>query len=155
MKRHAHSSPVSSNPASLQRGITLIEILLAISVLVILVSFALPSVNSATVKSEMRAAAENVEHSIHAARNLARMNEKTIAVHFDSVPYDRITFSAPGAGRNDPSSALQEYRLPDEIQLVSDRESFVFDGRGLVDAPGQVTLVSRVDADITQSLNVN
>jgi len=155
MNTFTPSSPVPSNRASHQRGITLIEILLAISVLIILVSFALPSVNSATAKSEMRAAAENVEHSIHAARNLARMNEKPVAVHFESVPYDRITFSAPGAGRNDPSAALQEYRLPDEIQLVTDRESFVFDGRGLVDAPGRVTLVSRVDDGITHSLNVN
>jgi len=155
MKTYLPQSPGPSNPACHQRGITLIEILLAISVLVILVSFALPSVNGATVKSEMRAAAENVEHSIHAARNLARMNDKPVAVHFESAPYDRITFSAPGAGRNDFSSALQEYRLPDQIQLVSNRESFVFDRRGLIDAPGQVTLVSRVDNDITQSFDVD
>ncbi|MGD2129588.1 MAG: type II secretion system protein [Lysobacterales bacterium] len=146
---------VSSRRSEHQRGITLIEILLCISVLIVLVSFALPSVSGAALKSEMKATAENVEHSIHSARNLARLNEKSIAVHFESVPYDRITFSAPGSHRTDPSAALQEYRLPEGIELIPARESLVFDARGLVDAPARITLVARADAAVSHTFDVN
>lgn len=145
----------SSRHSEHQRGITLIEILLCVSVLIVLVSFALPSVSGAALKSEMKATAENVEHSIHSARNLARLNEKPVAVHFESVPYDRITFSAPGSQRRDHSAALQEYRLPEGIELIPARESLVFDGRGLIDAPARITLVARADATVTHTFDVN
>lgn len=146
---------ISSRHSEHQRGITLIEILLCVSVLIVLVSFALPSVSGAALKSEMKATAENVEHSIHSARNLARLNEKPIAVHFESVPYDRITFSAPGSRRTDPSEALQEYRLPEGIELIALRESLVFDARGLIDAPARITLVSRADTTVSHTFDVD
>ena len=55
------------------RGITLVEILLVISLLVILLSFAIPSMGGAAAKAEMTATVENVQHSIQSARNMARM----------------------------------------------------------------------------------
>ena len=49
---------------------------------------------------------------------------------------------------------IPEYRLPEDIELVTDQESFVFDERGLVKTPGSIILVSRVDESVTETVEV-
>ena len=49
---------------------------------------------------------------------------------------------------------IPDYRLPDDIELVSDQPSFVFDGRGLVEIPGTITLVARSDDSVTAAVEV-
>jgi hypothetical protein len=39
--------------------------------------------------------------------------------------------------------------------MVADRDSYVFDERGLVENPGTILLVSTVDESITSSIAVN
>jgi competence protein ComGC len=87
-----------SNPVTRSRGITLVEILLILSLLAILLSFAMPSVGNATARAELKASVENVQYSVSAARNVARMTESSIALNIQSSPADkvqRITFSRP------------------------------------------------------------
>ena len=59
MKNITHSTPPNRS-----KGITLVEILLIIALLVILLSFAMPSVGGAAAKAEMTATVENVQHSM-------------------------------------------------------------------------------------------
>lgn len=136
------------------RGITLVEILIVISVLVVLASFAIPSIGSATARAEMTAATENVRYSIESARKLARSSESRVALRIVDDPGpggQAVTFGRLEAGANDPA---QDYRLPDEVRLVAPSDSVVFDSRGLAEQPVRLTLVSTVDDTITETLAV-
>ena len=133
------------------KGITLIEILLVISLLVILLSFAIPSVGGAAAKAELTVASENVTHSIQSARNMARMNEARVILHFDAPAGHEshsITFSS------DKHTGLLDYQLPEDIVLIADQDSFVFDERGLAANPGQLTLASKSDDNVTSTIDV-
>ena len=146
------------NPSSNSKGISLIEILLGLAVLVILLGYAMPSVSSAAIKAEMSAALENVQYSIKAARQTARINESAVTMHIsageDPSKPQIITFASASKKRV-PAVQIQDFNLPPEILVVSDRESFVFDERGLVDDPGTILLVSTADDSITSSILVN
>ena len=93
------------NPASNSKGISLIEILLGLAVLVILLSFAVPSVSGAAVKAEMSATLENVHYSIQAARQTARINESAIAMNIsagnEQRPIQTISFSSANRKKAD------------------------------------------------------
>lgn len=145
----------TSIPSSFNsRGITIVEILLVVSVLVILLSFAVPGLDRATVRSEMKAASEHVMHSIDSARNLARMTESAVVLRADppgAGAEQRIRLSGRGL---DAARGFQEYRLPESIRLVSDHASFTFDERGLVRNPGRMILVSQTDEAISSVLRV-
>ncbi len=150
-----------SKPASRSRGFTLVEILLVISLLVILLSFAMPTVGNATARAELKATVENVQYSLSAARNVARMSESSVAMNIESSPGEniqRITFSRPpenrGAQGGKQELGLQEYRLPAGIRLESDHERFVFDPRGLVGEAGRIMLVSAADESISSAIDV-
>lgn len=154
-----------SKPVSRSRGFTLVEILLVISLLVILLSFAMPTVGNATARAELKATVENVQYSLSAARNVARMSESSVAMNIESSPGEniqRITFSRPPENRGTQEGAqggkqelgLQEYRLPTGIRLESDHERFVFDPRGLVGEAGRIVLVSAADESISSAIDV-
>lgn len=146
------------NPSSNSKGISLIEILLGLAVLVILLGYAMPSVSSTAIKAEMSAALENVRFSIQAARQTARITEAAVAMHISAVddPSKPQVISFSSASKKTVSPVqIQDFRLPPEIVMVSDREIFVFDGRGLAMDPGTILLVSRTDDSITSSIIVN
>ena len=63
------------------QGVTLIEILLVMGLLVIIASFATPSLSKATTKAEMQAVAENIQYSIRIAQNTARMTETKVILN--------------------------------------------------------------------------
>jgi len=144
-------------PASYSKGITLIEILLVIGLLVILLSFAIPSVSGSATKAEMDSTLENVQYSLHMARKVARMTESTVVMNISPAVMDKtqiITFASPEKNGQNSNLQIQDFRIPDDILLVADHGSFVFDGRGLVENPGSVMLVSKVDESITLSIDV-
>jgi len=140
------------------KGITLIEILIALGILIILLSFAMPSVSGAATRAEMKAAVENVEWSLQSARNLARMTESSVTVHIPAAIPDKlqtITFSNSGRDGESRISQLQEFTLPAEIVLVSGQEAFEFDSRGLVKTPGLILLASNVDESVKRTVTIN
>jgi len=142
------------------RGVTLIEILLVLGLLVIIASFAAPSMSNASARADMRAASENLQYSIRTARNTARMTESTVTMNIlEEGPGNqgqRVTFSVSRPGLTDTGkSGLQEDLLPVGIKLVSESSSYEFDGRGMVQNPGVITLVSMTDESLTTSFEVN
>ena len=146
MKNLAHS-----NPPNRSRGITLVEILLIIALLVILLSFAMPSVGGAAARAEMTATVENVQHSMQSARKMARMNEAPVSVIFDApagMESGNITFESKSR------TGILDYALPEDVMLIADQDAFLFDERGLVQNPGKIILVSRVDETISTTLEV-
>jgi Tfp pilus assembly protein FimT len=146
------------NPSSNSKGISLIEILLGLAVLVILLSFAMPSASGVAIKAEMSVALENVQYSIQAARQTARVNESAVTMHIsageDQSNSQTISFSS-ASKKKAGAVQIQDFTLPPEIMMVSDRESYVFDERGLVENPGTILLVSSVDDSITSSIAMN
>ena len=148
----------SHHPAVRARGITLVEILLVISLLVILLAFALPSSGSAIARADMQAALENVEYSVDAARNVARLTESSIALNFEmsgDETTQRIRFSRATPRPHAVGPEIPEYVLPEGIRLISTQERFVFNTRGLVEQPGRILLVSRVDDTITSTVEID
>ena len=153
-----------SNPVFRSRGITLVEILLVISVLVILLSFAMPSAGSATARAELKAAFENVQYSVGAARNVARMTESSVSLNIVATGPEpsgtsSVLSSAGGSAQTitfgrSAGPDLQDYRLPEGIRLVADRDSYVFDERGLVSEPGHILLVSEADESLTSTVEI-
>ena len=134
------------------------EILIAVSVLIILVAFALPSAGTAAARAEMKAALENLEYSVGNARTVARMTESSISLHIETSPGDAsplIRFSRQDDRRGTNSPDIQEYQLPEGIQVVADRDRFVFDPRGLVDEPGRILLVSASDDELRATLDID
>lgn len=145
------------NPFIRSKGVTLIEILMVIGLLVILLSFAVPSVSGTAAKAELKVTLENVEYSIQAARNMARVTESSVSLNLQSAQDGQrqsISFSSSAPGRNDGLAGLPDYQLPAEIVLVSDHESFVFNAKGLVDNPGKIVLASRVDETVRSVLDI-
>jgi len=141
------------------QGITLIEILVILGFLAIIASFAAPSISAATARADMRAASENLQYSMQIARNTARMTESKVTMNIleeeQGGQGQRVTFSVSGPGLKALGQAgLQDDRLPVDIELVSDYGSYEFDGRGIVENPGVITLVSRTDESLFTSLEV-
>ena len=151
------SNPFLSTPRSRNRGITLIEILIVIGVLTLFLSFAIPSMGTASSRAELRAAVENVSHSLAAARNIARSGESGITVNIPvaSEGAQMISLTAADGKPNRLLDQLQPYNLSAEIIAISDQDEFVFDQRGLVENPGQILLVARSDDTVKSVITVN
>lgn len=139
------------------RGITLIEVLVVIGVLVLFLSFAIPSVGTASSRAELQAAFENVSHSLATARNIARSTESGVAVNIPAAGDgpQTISFSTASQKPNYLLDQLQPYRLPADIMAVSERDVFQFDSRGLAENPGQILLLSRSDDSVRSAITVN
>jgi len=145
------------HPASHSKGITLIEILLVVGLLVILLSFAVPSISSAGIKAEMNSTLENVQYSLQMARKVARTTESKVVMNIAPATAgvaQIITFTTPDKNGTDHNTLIQDFRIPDDVVLVSDQEFFVFDIRGLVENPGNILLVSKLDEAVTSSIDV-
>lgn len=144
------------HPASHSKGITLVEILLVLGLLVILLSFAIPSVSGAAVKAEMNATLENVRYSLQMAQKVARTTESTVVVSISPARPDfpqTIAFK-PGKGGSRVNLQIQDFTVPADVVLVTEQDSFVFDERGLVQNPGHILLVSRVDETVTSTVQI-
>lgn len=144
-------------PPTRTRGITLVEILIVISLLIIVLSFAIPSVGNATARAELSAATENVNYSIDAARDAARRAEKPVRLTIEALGPDglqTITFRFEGNTAKRAGPGLQDYHLPESIRLVADQDRFVFDRRGLIEKPGRILLVARDDESLTATLEI-
>lgn len=126
------------------QGITVIEILIGLGVLVLLVSFAAPSITGANTSMQMRAAAEHVEHSIDIARKTARMTEAPVTMNVLTDAADgsqRITFTLSERAQKKLSQPdIPEFQLDKTLAFETSQTSFEFDGRGLVSNPGSLTL---------------
>jgi len=145
------------NAAPNSSGITLIEILMVLALLVILMSFAMPSVNGAVNKAEMNSTLENVQYSVQQAQRTARMNETRVSMNISPSALEAtqtITFSSPGKNGAGSDLSVQDFNLPPEIAVISDHDSFIFDERGMVENPGRIILVSMVDESVTSTVLV-
>lgn len=138
------------------RGISVVEILIALGVLAVIVSFASTSFSTANNKAELQAAVDGVNFSIQGARSTARVLETAVIMHLETNPDARqqsISFSFPDRNAELGSNALpQEFQFPADVFLMADESSVHFDSRGMVAAPIQLRLISKTDERISESV---
>ena len=140
-----------------QRGITLVEILIVVGFLAILASFAVPSFGKSAAQAELKAALENVQYSVDTARNIARINGTSVSLDLETLEggeASQLVFSSPDPGKSNLLGDLGAYRLPEDIRLESEFDSYVFDDRGLVASPGTITLVSKAYDSLKSTVTV-
>lgn len=136
------------------RGITVVELLLVVSVVIILLSFAMPGIDRATARAEMKAATENVQYSIDTARRLARGTESRVVLHAETKGTPAIHHVRLSGSHIRAAMGAQAYRLPEGIRLVPEHAVFTFGERGLVENPGKLVLMSQADETIVSELKV-
>lgn len=138
------------------RGVSVLEILIGLAVLVLVISFAVPSFESTTAKAELRVALENTEFLIRSGRNTARILETDVTMHLNSgrhLERHSITFSFPTRSTTDDiGTSIQDYQLPPGVRIVSDETEVHFDSSGLVETPARLMLVSSADEDVMERL---
>ena len=137
-------------------GISVVEVLIALGVVAVIISFVATSFGTITNKAELHATVEDVNFSIQSARNTARELETDVIMHLKTgqhEEHDSISFSLPGRNAElGPSELLPEFQLPADIHLVADESSIHFDYRGLVEAPVRLLLVSNADENVNERL---
>lgn len=140
-------------------GITVLEILIALGVLVVLLSFAAPSLSGATARAELKAAVENMDLNIRMARNAARQFHTTVVMHLETdrrARHHRVTYSMPDLPANAQQAAtLLDYEFPESVRMTASEPSVRFDFRGMIDQPVQVTLLSMHDDDLSERILVH
>lgn len=115
---------------------------MVLSVLVIILSFAIPSVGKATARAELKAATEQVEHAVWMARNLARASESPVHLNIIDSTDDGAQYLNLSVADGRRPSGWQDYAVPGSIVVAADHESFVFNAQGLVENPGRLLLAA-------------
>jgi Tfp pilus assembly protein FimT len=127
-------------------GVSVVEILIGLGMLVVILSFATPSLSSVTAKVELLSAVENMEYSIRVARNTARRLESEVVmqIHNDRrLEKHSVTFFVAGnKSTTRPADMLQTYELPENIRIVTESSNIEFNHQGLVQPAVPLMLVS-------------
>jgi Tfp pilus assembly protein FimT len=135
------------------QGVTLVEILIVMGMLVMLLGFAVPSFTDISVQAKMRAANENLQFALNTARKAARVKESAVRMSVVELPGERghrISFSfVEPKGRGLYELDIQDFEIDKKIDIVSTFPSYEFDKRGVVKAPGRIKLISMVDKSFT------
>lgn len=150
--------PQTMTPPARSRGITVVEVLIVIAVFLILVSFAIPSINVGTAKADLITATEQFEYSVRLARNTARSTESEVTLQIQPATESEgavIRFVT----ENSRETALRQLahqfeELNPAVLVQSEHARFVFDERGMVREPGQVILAARDDSTLAEILNI-
>ena len=127
-------------------GITVLEILLALSSLAVVIAFAQPFWTSWAARKDMRSAVESVESSILAARQAARIYQTEIVLHLPLGPESRqkIFYSVPVTARGDVIAASKNrgLTLPPGVRMEADSDSIRFNSEGAAESSATLLLVS-------------
>lgn len=139
------------------RGLSLVEILIAVAVLAVITAIALPSPEKNSAKEEMRVAVENLQQAVYLARSTAMSKKTEVVMHIVSGGNpehpDEVTFSfAKAAAGLDASALDQSYPFPPGVRLEASPNDVLFDSAGHVDRAARVALISDRDTGFNQRL---
>jgi type IV fimbrial biogenesis protein FimT len=139
------------------KGVTLIELLVALSVLAILVAFASPSLQDTAAKASMREATEQVALALRTAKNSARINNASVTVTLTTDEANNtISFAFPNDSNTaDSGQTLPQVILPPDITVSSDTPAFVFSPLGMVNTTGSISLASTENEEFSSTVAIN
>lgn len=148
-----------SHGRSLHLGITVPEVLLILAVILVLLSFAAPTLTGATAKAELKDATAGMDLGIRMARSTARRLDTVVIMHLHNDRKARnhsVTFSMPDLPLDAPEAAmLVDYHLPESVRVETNGHDVRFDGRGLVEEPVQIALVSLHDDELYERMLID
>jgi Tfp pilus assembly protein FimT len=150
--------PQSMTPLTRSRGITVVEVLIVIAVFLILISFAIPSINVGTTKADLLNATEQFEYSVRLARNTARSTESEVTLQIqpatenDGAIIRFVTENTRDTALRQLAHQFEE--LNASVLVQSEHARYVFDERGMVREPGQVILAARDDSTLAEVLRI-
>lgn len=142
-----------------QAGITVLEVLIAVGLLAVLISFASPSLSGAAARAEFKASVEHMELNLRIARNAARQNNTTVTMHLNNADqqiHHSVTYSMEGQAEDSAeASALLAWEFPESVRIRSSAPKVRFDFRGVAEESVQLELVSLHDDDLTHRFLIN
>ena len=138
------------------QGVSILEILIVVSLVVVILAFASPSLNRVNAKADLATAVEQVGSSILVARQTARTLNTSVVMRLHASKRDKqnsISLAVPALEQPPQGVALpQETLLPEGIRLVTSQRTVLFDAQGEVDAPVYFSLVSTRDEAVTERM---
>lgn len=150
-----------------EQGFTLIELMMALVILVIILSFGLPSFNSVMESSRLRAATNNVTNAIQFARSEALRSRDTVAVCRANAGFDACAFGADWsagwiAAKLDPAGSnnwqtvadVEVIKIWDAVDVVVSgaNNGFIFERDGRAQAPAALDVQNDLE---DRCINVN
>ena len=139
------------------RGVTLIEMMVALAVLAILLSFAGPVLRNTAARSDIKEATDLVVQAFRVTKSAARVTNSSVrmALVTDGVnPVINFTFLNTDDLVSADGMRLPPIRLPQKISVGGDTLEFTFDSMGMIDATDTITLASTINSDHASSVEV-
>lgn len=139
-----------------QRGVTVIEALIALSGLLVVVALTVPAIGQRTARSEMNTAVEILQASIVSARQNARIYQTDVvmSVQTDVDESSTLSYLVHAPHQSEQAIVFQpaNYQLPSGVRLRADRDTIRFNASGLVVPPAHLELVSTGDEAIREQI---
>lgn len=140
----------------IQKGITTVEIMVVVATIGVLLSLSTSYAGRATAQAELTVAGEQVLDAMHIARNLSRSSESSLVLSLSRQTDDsgyRISIAPPEGQHTRPNLIdVPEIDLPDNVIVLSENMTFIFDHRGLVEPTGSIDLRVGDAADDTRTI---
>jgi len=146
----------AGNAPRYSRGMTMVEVIIVIVIIGIMMAFAAPSMRAVAVRSDLKAATDNVIQAVRMAKNRARVTNRPVTVTFTtSNTHNTISFQFPGAGTM--ALATPNIDLPANITVEAEPAVFQFDPMGTIvgfTQSSSITLTSTLNSSETETVNI-
>ncbi len=145
------------------RGVTLIELVIAMAILAIMLALAAPSLQKIAARAEIKDATDIVAQAFRTAKHSARVNNSSVTLTLTTNgSANGISFifrNAPDPVDepwiSDSGTRLPDVQLPEKISVSGATAAFTYSPMGLINATGTITLVSTRDAQFASTVVVN
>jgi len=145
---------MSHSSSRYNRGISIVEVLIGASMLVVFAAFLSPIFSQNQGKAELSQAVERVQKTGSQAQQTARLNHSNVIMQFKSgkdAQQDSITLTVP-AQKTQARQVDEVIEFPEGVRLISERPQIHFDFRGEVDQPTKLMVVSNSTEELTERL---
>jgi len=144
-----------------RRGFTALEFLIAIGVVVLLAAIISPLIGRSQEEKDIREGMHHLESSVELARRTAQVYKIRVLMHLQTgknVP-DSLTLTLPSLSQSALNESwdfleaeTKQYRFPESVLLMSDRDVIAFDETGHLAETAHLVLMSRKDPDLVDHL---
>ena len=141
-------------------GVTLIELLVALSVLAILLAFASPALRNTGARADIKQATDQVAQAFRTAKNTARINNSNVTLTLttngsaNTISLVIVNCSVADEAANRCQQPLP-VQLPNQVSVTAATSVFTYNPLGMIDATGTIALASTVNSDFASSVAVN
>jgi len=160
-KKSLEARDMTSLRKHIQKGFTVVEMLVAISVIAILLAFAGPTLTNSGANSDIKQATDQVAQAFRAAKMTARVTNTTVFIILNTSD-NRICFAASNIDCEtdtnlilDGSPPLAPIVLPTNVTVGGDTTSFSFNAMGQISTLDIITLTSDTSSHYASSVAID